>query len=213
MKGSPSGYQSSEGVGGNYMSGLSNIVGGITSQGSSFNKCPLSFEGNLTAKLSGNVTNATFSADINKFLSGNNNPVSYGVCMQNAYLEKLNSLKEIAKTKAIAYQGFIGTGMGGNIVYPGSAVAAKFFNVENMGNQVIANANGIAEVITSAVMKMTMDAMNNGIGNIQAQIQKGASNASGKLNTQSQNQSNNFGPGAMFGNSSMPTPPGLPGLP
>jgi hypothetical protein len=202
MRGSVN-YQSSEGVGGNYMSGLSNIVGGITSQVSSSNKCPLTYTGN-PANMFADGTFKNFS----KFMSGVNNPWSYQSCMQNAYLEKLASLQKIAEIKAVANQGFIGSPG-----YPGILIKEKMANVENMGNQVIANANGIAEVITSAVMKMTMDAMNNGIGNVQAQIQKGAGNPLDKLNTQTQNQSNNFGPGAMFGNSSMPTPPELPGLP
>ncbi len=183
-------YKSSEGVGGNYMSGLGNIVGNITSQATNSNKCPISTitPGNL-------LSTKTF-----KPLESFTDPWTYKNCMQATYEEKLNSLKEIATAQAIAYQGFKGTGSGGNISYPGSAVAAKMFNVENMGNEVIVNADGIAKVITSIVMKMGMDAMNNGIGNIQEQIQKGATNVSNKINTQVQNQTKNFGPGAMFGN-------------
>lgn len=198
MRGSSS-YQSSEGTDGNYMSGLSNIVKGISSQTSSSAKCTITYEGDP----SNMFADGTFK-NFSKFMSGPNDPWSYQTCMQNAYEVKLASLKEIAKAKAVAFSGFKGTESGGNMSYPGSLVFAKVANIENMGNQVIANANGIAEVITSAVMKMSMDAMNNGIGNVQEQIQKGASNPSDKSDTQTQNQVDNFGPGAIFGNPSMP---------
>jgi hypothetical protein len=191
MRGSAN-YQSSEGAGRNYMSGLGNIAGGITSQASISNKCPITFTASTTTMFS----DGTFK-NFSKFMSGVNDPWSYQTCMQNAYLEKLASLQRIAEVKAMANQGFIGSPG-----YPGILIKEKMANVENMGNQVIANANGIAEVISSMVMKMTMDAMNNGIGNVQAQVQKGAVNVSGKLNVQTQNQVNNFGPGAMFGNGS-----------
>lgn len=197
MRGSSS-YQSSEGVGGgNFMANFSNITKGITSQASSSNKCPVTYTGD-PANMFADGTFKNFS----EFMSGNNDPWSYQTCMQKAYEDKLASLKEIAKTKATAYQGFVGTGQDGNISYPGILVKEKMANVENMGNEVIANANGIAEVITATVMKMGMDAMNNGIGNVQAQIQKGVTNVSDKANTQIQNQTKNYGPGALYGNSS-----------
>ena len=196
MRGSVN-YKPSEGVGGgkNYMASLGNIVESLTSQDASFNKCPVTYEGSPDNMFA----DGTFK-NFSKFMSGNNNPWSYQTCMQNAYEEKLASLKEIAKTKAMAFSGFKGTEQGGNISYPGSLVFAKVANVEKMGFEAIANASGIGEVITSAVMKMAMDAMNNGIGNIQSQIQKGATNVSDKSDTQAQNKIDNFGPGALFGN-------------
>jgi len=201
MRGSAN-YQSSEGVGGgNYMSGLSNIVSGITSQASSSNKCPVTYTGDP----SNMFADGTFK-NFSQYMSGNNDPWSYQTCMQKAYEDKLASLKEIAKTKATAYQGFIGTGQDGNVSYPGILVKEKMANVENMGNEVIANAKGLPEVITATVMKMGMDAMNNGIGNVQAQIQKNVTNVSDKINTQIQNQTKNFGPGALYGNSSTTAP-------
>ncbi|MBU2028674.1 hypothetical protein KJ761_02160 [Patescibacteria group bacterium] len=189
--------QSSSSSGGNYMASLKNLVTGITSQATSSNKCPVSYTGN-PANMFADGTFKNFS----KFMSGNNNPWSYQTCMQSAYQEKLTSIKEIAKTKAISYAGFIGTGSNGMVSYPGSLIKEKLANVENMGNQAITSARGIAEVITSAVMKMAMDAMNNGIGNVQAQIQKKATDVSNKVNTQVQNQIDNYGPGALYGNPS-----------
>jgi len=191
--------------GGNYSATIANIGMGIASQATSTNKCAITY----TSNPANMFADGTFK-NFNKFISGNNDPWSYATCMQGVYQEKLDSLKKIAETQATAYGGFKGTASGGNTLYPGSLMLAKVANVENIGNQVIANAKGVQQVITSLVMKMGMDAMQNGIGNIKAQVEKGASNVSNKINSQAQNQVNNFGPGAMFGNSSMPS--GLPGL-
>ena len=186
-----------------YATTLQAIGQSIADQASS-SPCTITY----TADPANMFADGTFK-NFSKFMSGNNDPWSYQTCMQNAYETKLASLKEIAKTKATAYSGFKATMQSGNVTYPGSLVFAKVANVENMGNQVIASANGIAQVITSAVMKMAMDAMNNGIGSVQSQVQKSSTNVSDKLNTQTQNQITNFGPGTMFGNSSTPSLPGL----
>lgn len=188
MRGSSS-YRSSEGVGGNYMSGLKNLIPGITSQSNLASRCAVTYAGN-PANMFADGTFKNFS----QFMSGTNNPWSYQTCMQNVYQEKLASLQRIAEVQAMANQGFIG-----KPGFPGILIKEMTANVQNMGNQAIASAQGLAQVITSAVMKMAMDAMQNGIGNVQEQIQKGATNPSDKLNTQTQNQVKNFGPGAMFG--------------
>jgi len=185
---------------GNYMASLKAIVQGITSQAASSNKCPLTYEGN-PANMFADGTFKNFS----KFMSGNNNPWSYQTCMQKAYEDKLASLKKIAEVQAGAYSGFKGTGTNGMVSYPGSLIKEKVANVEKMGNDIIANADGIAKVITSAVIKMGMDAMQNGIGNVKAQIQKNVTNVSNKATTQTQNQVEKYGPGALYGNPSTST--------
>lgn len=181
----------------NYAATLKDIGQGVTDQASNGNPCAVTYQGNPNNMFA----DGTFK-NFSQFMSGNNNPWSYQTCIQKAYEDKLASLKEIAKTKAIAYQGFIGTGQNGMVSYPGSLIKERVANVEKMGNDIIANADGIAKVITSAVIKMGMDAMNNGIGNVKAQIQKNVTNVSNKATTQMQNQVDKYGPGAMYGNSS-----------
>jgi hypothetical protein len=141
-----------------YATTLKEIGTSIADQVTNSSPCTITYEGD-PAKMFDDGTFKNFS----KFMSGKNDPWSYQTCMQNAYEKKLASLEKIAETKAIANQGFIGTGSDGKISYPGILVKEKVANVENMGNEVIVNADGIAKVITSAVIKMGMDAMTNGI--------------------------------------------------
>jgi hypothetical protein len=135
-----------------YATTLQEIGTSIADQATNESPCAITYEGNLD-----------FNEDTLKDLEEFIDPWNYQTCMQNAYEEKLASLEYIAQTKAISYQGFIGTESNGEISYPGILVKEKVANVENMGNEVIVNADGIAKVITSAVMKMGMDAMTNGI--------------------------------------------------
>lgn len=180
-----------------YTSTLQELGQNIADEITNESPCTITYEGSPDDMFD----DGTFK-NFSKFISGVNNPWSYATCIENAAEENLEENKAVEEAQAIAYQGFKGSGSDGNISYPGSAVAAKLFNVENMGNEVIVNADGIAKVITSIVMKMGMDAINNGIGNVQEQTQKNISNTSDKSNAQTQNQVDNFGPGAVYGNSS-----------
>jgi hypothetical protein len=180
-----------------YAATLQEIGQNIVDEEEDEDPCDITYEDNNTGYIFEDGTFENFST----YMEGTNNPWSYEACVKNAYEEKLAELKKEAETKAVAYQGFVETGLNDMVSYPGILVKEKIANIENMGNEVIANANGLGEVIVSAVMKMGMDAMNKGIGNVQSQTQKKITDVSSKASSQVQNQVKTSGPGkALFGN-------------
>lgn len=185
---------------GSYSAELQQIAKDIASEKTSPNKCVITYTGNPENMFE----DGTFKK-FSLFMTGVNNPWSYANCIEYAYEEKREQLEKIYSTRAMAYQGFTGTEQDGNTTYPGILAKELVANAEDLGNKVIASANGVAEVIVSSVMNMAMNAIQNGIGNIQAQVQRGVSNVSSKANSQTQNQIHNYGPGALYGNSSKPT--------
>jgi hypothetical protein len=127
---------------------------------------------------------------LDSFLSGINNPWSF---MANAAAEnqkQLTQQQQIAKTKAVAYQGFKGTGDNtkgtGTIKTPGSLVKDNTANVQDIGNKIIAAATHPEEVITAVVTKMITQVITQGIGNVQQMISQqvnAAAKATGLVNS------------------------------
>ena len=130
--------------------------------------------------------------------SGVNNQWALNVSAEEKKLQELEDAKNVAMAKAIAGAGFIGTEKNGQTITPGSVVKENLTNTQNIGNQIIAAANTIPEIVTGLVTKIVTQAINQGIGTIQSQIQKQVTgvvtNARNSLNQQIQN----VGPGALF---------------
>jgi len=192
-KGSTTGYQSSSGIGGLLGSGssVSSKVGSLISSllgggGGSYSsqlvqqakktvvsppQPKMTFQGNPSKMLA----QGNFKL-LDSFLSGINNPWTF---MANAAAENQKQLadqKKIAQTKAVAYQGFKGTGENkkgtGAIKTPGSLVKDNTANVQDIGNKIIAAATHPEEVISAVVTKMITQVITQGIGNVQQMISK-----------------------------------------
>lgn len=106
-----------------------------------------------------------------------NNPYGYSIAAEQAYQTKLAQEKEIAKTEAIAYQGFKGTeGPGGSVTTPGITIKGLMDNANDFGNKIIAGASNPAELAGSlasaAVSKAINGLVNRGIAAVQNAVMK-----------------------------------------
>lgn len=134
--------------------------------------------------------------NFNSYLSGINNPWAYNLYVQQKYQEKLEQEKEAARMEALTGMGFKGTKQNGEIITPGSIVSTTMSNVLDIGNKSLASASNPGEVISAVVQQIIMQALQNGIGKAQENIQPAMRNA---LNS-SQAQTQTGGPGAQYGN-------------
>lgn len=135
-----------------------------------------------------------------------NDPWSYLANAKEEYQNKLEEEKTIAQTKSIAYEGFIGTGEGkygnGFIKTPGSLTKDIVANAQDLGNKVLASATHPEEMITAFISQMITKAIDQGIGNVQNQINKLSENVSNKSKEASSGNVSQFGPGSQYGNPS-----------
>lgn len=106
-----------------------------------------------------------------------NNPYGYSIAAEQAYQRKLEIEKEIARTKAIAYQGFKGTeGPAGTVTTPGSTIKSLMDDANDFGNKIIAGATNPAELAGSlasaAVSKAINGLVNYGVNQVGRVISK-----------------------------------------
>ncbi|MGB5018846.1 MAG: hypothetical protein WBO66_03885, partial [Candidatus Moraniibacteriota bacterium] len=132
-----------------------------------------------------------------------NNPYGYSLAAEQAYQTKLEREKEIAKTEAIAYQGFKGTeGAGGIVTTPGSTIKSLMDDANDFGNKIIAGASNPAELAGSlasaAVSKAINGLVNYGVNQVEKAVLKPLA-AIDRQVTESINQVNGIvGPAAGF---------------
>jgi len=198
-RGSSSGY-SSEGFSGtgNYANTLAQMEKNKMAQQKSVQQ--MTYEGDPSTMFdSGNFKNMETFLDADK----PNNSWTFDMAFNNAYQQKLSSEQRTNQTRAIAYQGFKGTSSGTGsdetITYPGSLTKDSVANIENLGNNVIASAQSIPEVISSVVSQMITKAIQKGFDGIQKSVQNNE-NSQNKLDSGTDNSVANNGPGILFGN-------------
>jgi len=165
---------SSEGVGGssNYFLQLKQNAMNIPTQYTSSSRCKITYTSNPEEML----TDQENFSNLGKFMAGPNSSLAYGLCMKEEYQKKLEDLKRIAEVKLIANKGFLGTETNGQTIYPGVLIADQMANINDMGNKAITSASGIAEVVISSVTGLVFQQIDQGIGDVQNQIQKKISN-------------------------------------
>jgi len=203
-RGSSSGYRPApgfEGIGQNAFSmGLgqySNYSGRLLEQTKS---AIISNQGTARMTYQGNPSQMFAKGnfkDMSVFLSGINNPWAFQLNAQDKYQELLRREELIASTKANAGGGFTGLEKNGQTILPGSVARENLVNAQNLGNNIIANATSLPEIITGVVSKMATQLMTQGIGNIQAQVQKSIS-VQNRARFQMNAQINSGGPGALY---------------
>lgn len=199
-RGTYSGYIS-EGFSGaganNYLAELKQIgINSIKNNDSLDNVPKATYEGDPDQMFaSGNFRNMSL------YLSGTNNPWAFDVATQNAYQTKLDQAKEIQKNKSLAYQGFKGTGEKGfnsTITNPGSLIKEAVANVQNLGNNIIANANNPGEIIGAVVSQMITQSIQQGFSAVQRKAMQQNYSVQNKINDEINNTINTSGPGARF---------------
>lgn len=90
-----------------------------------------------------------------------NNPYGYSLAAEQAYQTQLARETEIARTQAIAYQGFKGTeGAGGIVTTPGSTIKSLMDDANDFGNKIIAGASNPAELVGSLASAAVSKAIN-----------------------------------------------------
>lgn len=132
------------------------------------------------------------------FLSGINHPAAFDLYMQQKYREEVETEEDIARTKAIAYQGFKGTEKNGKTVNPGSVVKENVVNVQDMGNQLIVNADHPAELLTAIVAQYLQKALEGGWNNVQSNLYRDTESVKRNAEKEKAREIKENGPGAMY---------------
>jgi len=181
-------------TGGNY---ASQLVAAAKTATVSQPQPKMTFTGNPSQMFaSGNFKN------LDSFLSGINNPWAFQMNAQTVYQQQLQQNQQIAKTKAVAYQGFKGTGEKangtGNISSPGSLNKSSVASVQNIGNSIIANATHPEEVITAFISQMITKAITTGLGQVQSMINQQTNKLTQQATTQINQAIKASGPAAIY---------------
>lgn len=119
-------------------------------------------------------------------LTSNSSNNFFGNFLSNKalYEEKLESEKEAAKTKAVAYQGYKASESGGQVATPGSAIKDIQASANSIGNQALATAQGMAEVVAGMVVQVVTKSIKQGVGSAKRNIQKEITNTTGRFKGQ-----------------------------
>lgn len=138
----------------------------------------VTYEGNPSQMFaSGNFRN------MNKYLSGINNPWAFNMHVQDKYQTNLKHEQDIAMTMAISYQGFTGAMdvESGMITSPGILGKELLAKVKGLPMDFIAAAKNLPEIMTSIATQMITQSITQGIGSIQASIHSEISDVRGKM--------------------------------
>ncbi len=200
-RGSLTGYTSEGFAGnGNYMAELKQNA--LAKADASSNKVipKLTYEGNPNQMFdSGNFRNMSL------YLSGVNNPWAFNLAVQDAYQKKLKEEKSVQQAKAIAYQGFRGSGENGadsSITNPGSLIKTNIANVQNIGNMALASATHPGEVISSLVSQVITQSIQQGFSSVKKSVNRQVNNVESKVKKEIKKAIKKNGPGARFDYSS-----------
>lgn len=127
-----------------------------------------------------------------------NNPFGFTLMSQSVYQETLERERNKAEIQAIAYQGFKAQKSNGEVITPGSTIKDIQSQVENIGNNIIATAQHIPEIITATVIQTTTEIIRQGIGNAQRNVQREINNVVGGVRRDVNEAVQQSGPGTIF---------------
>ncbi|OGI14863.1 MAG: hypothetical protein A3E38_03010 [Candidatus Moranbacteria bacterium RIFCSPHIGHO2_12_FULL_54_9] len=130
-----------------------------------------------------------------------NNPYGYAIETEKAYQNKLAMTQQEAVVKALS-PGFLPVEKNGTVLAPAGLIGAVTENVQTLGNEMIANATNPAEflsgVVAATATKMISGLIQNGIGQVQANIQREIGNVTREVNSALGDATSALGPGAAF---------------
>ena len=131
-----------------------------------------------------------------------NNPAGYTNEVKQAFEMDLQKRSEIAKTKAIASQGFIGTEKNGIVTAPGVILKDLVSNVQKTSLELIPNANGWGEILAAAAGAFTNQMMTNlfqkGFESVAKKVDRELGKVDGKVIEARKDLQKELGPGANF---------------
>jgi len=157
----------------------------------------VTYQGNLSNESSKNYLKAM--SEMYKPGSVNN---SFGMSsmIENKLADATQKEEKEAEIKAAANQGFKGTeNKDGKTLLPGSLVAMNTANVQNIGNQILANARDIPETIVTALLSKTInETMERGIGKVESNVNKEITNVKANVSDQINKAIKEKGPAALY---------------
>jgi len=112
----------------------------------------------------------------NAFISNPaNNPYGHSLMVEERYYNYLAQQEKEAQTRAIAGKGYKDKTKDGYVITPGATIADIYRDVLNIGNNIVASAGSIPEIITASVSRVLTQAINQGIGDVQRNINRNIS--------------------------------------
>jgi hypothetical protein len=135
--------------------------------------------------------------NLSLYLSGINNPWSFNLHIQEKLDESKQQEQQIALQKSSS-SGMLGKEVDGKIVTPSAVIENAVTGVQNLGNQIIAAAQSIPEVISSVVSQTITQSLSQGIGTIQASVHKEVGGVRMQVTGQMNAAIGQLGPGAQY---------------
>lgn len=131
-----------------------------------------------------------------------NNPTGYTNQVKRAFQEDLQRRTDLARTRAIAGQGFTGTEKKGIITAPGSVIKDVTAKTQTLAMDLIPNANGWGEILSAAAGAFVNTVMTNLIQRGFESVAKKVDRELGKVDKQvleaRRDIEKELGPGAAF---------------
>lgn len=108
--------------------------------------------------------------EFNSSLSSLQVPWALRANLEETEAKVLADKQATAAAKGVAGQGFTGQEKDGSTITPAALIKEEMANVEDIGNKVVAGANGIGEVLASAAVNMLTKTITQGIGNAASKV-------------------------------------------
>jgi hypothetical protein len=131
-----------------------------------------------------------------------NNPFGYSLEVEKAYQNKLAMEQQAAAIKATAAGGYLPVEQNGMVITPAGSIQAAVTNIQNIPNQIIASATNPGEflsgVVSAMANKVVTNLVQNGIGQVQSNIQREIGGVNSQVNSALKQATNLYGPAAPF---------------
>lgn len=131
-----------------------------------------------------------------------NNPLGISLSIKEETQRKINAQQEIAKTKAIAGQGFTGVEINGKTVSPGSIIADVTSKTKTAVIDMIGTSNDWSELLASAAGAFANRALNNlyqrGFEMVSQNISRELGKVDQQIRSVRQDLQRQLGPGSQF---------------
>lgn len=131
-----------------------------------------------------------------------NNPFGFAFQAEQVYQNKLEQEQREALVKAQSAGGFLPSEAGGAVIAPGSVIEAAQVQVQNLPNTFLATATNpgelLAGVVSAMANKIISNLVQNGIGQVQSNIQRESGNVKNQVDAAQNRDIRSQGPGAGF---------------
>lgn len=131
-----------------------------------------------------------------------NNPLGMSLSIKDETQRKISAQQEIAKTKAIAGQGFTGVEVNGKTVSPGSIIADVTGATQKLALDMLPNAGNWGELLAAAAGAFANQALNNlyqrGFELVSQNISRELGKVDSKIRGARQDLQQQLGPGSQF---------------